>query len=130
MSDIRRSFTYLIVAGLCLGLHNGVLIAADRVGFALWITILLSFLLVATFGYVGHCVMTFERSLNWNGYVRYCAAMTANIPLSYILVSLLRDVAGLPMAIAAPVSSILMLTINYGLSRWAILRTGHKGIAS
>ena len=118
MNRWRYSLPYLIVAGFCLGLHNATLIVADTYGFALWITILLSFVIV------------FTQRLSWRALFRYSLAMVGNIPTAYALVWLLREFFGLPMLLVAPASSIIMLAINYVLSRWAILRPDQTGVAS
>jgi putative flippase GtrA len=128
MNRWRYSLPYLIVAGFCLGLHNATLIMADVYGFAIWITILLSFVIVSIAGYVGHSVVTFTQRLSWRALFRYSLAMAGNIPTAYALVWLLREFLGLPMLFVAPASSIIMLAINYVLSRWAILRPDKTGV--
>lgn len=130
MSQLRHSLPYLIVAGLCLALHNATLIVADVYGLALWLTILLSFVIVATIGYIGHSRATFAQRLSWGAFFRYSAAMTANIPIAYVLIWFLRDFLGLSILLGAPLSSVLMLMINYVLSRWAIFRPARTGVVS
>lgn len=130
MSQIRYSLPYLIVAALCLVVHNIMLIVADAFGLPLWIIISLSFAVVATFGYIGHSLITFAQRLTWSAFFRYSTAMGANIPIAFGLVWFFRDLCGLPMLLVAPMSSVLMLAVNYCLSRWAILRFGQKRVAS
>lgn len=129
MTQFQRSFPYLIVAGLCLVVHNSILIVTDALGFSLHVIVFSSFVVVATVGYIGHSLATFARPLNWRGFFRYSAAMTANIPIIFGLVWFIRDFLGLPMLLVAPLSSVLMLVINYCLSRWAILRSVHRKVA-
>lgn len=129
MSQFRYSLSYVIVAGLCLGVHNVTLIVTDALGLPLWIIISLSFAIVATAGYIGHSLATFTQRLSWQSFFRYTAAMTANIPIAFGLVWFIRNMLGLPMLIVAPVSSVLMIAINYCLSRWAIVCSGHRRAA-
>lgn len=129
MSQLRYPLPYVAVAALCLAVHNVTLIVADAFGLPLWVIISLSFAVVATFGYIGHSLATFSQRLSWHAFFRYSTAMTANIPIVFGLVWLIRDLFGLPMLLVAPVSSMLMLAINYCLSRWAILRSGPKRVA-
>lgn len=122
MKHSRYPLRYLIVSGLCLLTHNVILIVADAGGLASWLAILLSFGIVATGGYIGHSKFTFDQKLSLSAYFRYSFAMIANVPIVFVLVWFLHDFLGLPMVIGAPLSSVLMLVMNYVLSRWAILR--------
>ena len=116
----RRSVAYIAVAGFCLALHNGILIAADSAGAALWLAVLMSFTAVAGAGYVLHAKFTFRQPLAMAGLLRYGTAMSANIPLAFITTWLWQVALGLPMALAAPIASACMLGFNYMLGAWAI----------
>lgn len=126
MTHFRYSYTYLMVAGLCCVIHNVTLIVADAFGLQLWFIIALSFAIVQPVGYLGHSLATFAQSLSWQAFFRYSAAMATNVPLAYGLVWFARDLAGLPMLIVAPLASVLISVLNYCISRWAILHSGHK----
>lgn len=126
----RQSIPYIIVSALCLGLHNVVLIVGDYFLLPLWVSLLLSFIIVASFGYICHSVATFRQPLHWIGFGRYALAMTSNLPIAYVILWVLTKVIGLSMIWAAPASSILMVGVNFLLSRWAIFRPNHKGALS
>lgn len=111
---------YIAVAGLCLLLHNAVLILSDIAGLQLWAAVLLSFVIVAATGYVLHGLLTFREPLAASGFVRYAIALSANIPLAFVTTWFWRDLAGLPMAAAAPIASACMLALNFILVRWAV----------
>lgn len=117
---LRTSFAYIAIAGICLVLHNAVLIGADHAGLALWLAVLLSFCIVAAVGYVLHTVFTFRSPPGLKAFGRYAIAMSANIPLAFVATWFWHDKAGLPMTLAAPLASICMLALNFVLGRWAI----------
>lgn len=117
----RTSFAYIAIAGICLALHNAVLILSDHAGLALWLAVLLSFGIVATVGYVLHTIFTFHSQPGVKAFGRYVIAMSANIPLAFVATWFWHDKAGLPMTLAAPIASICMLALNFVLGRWAIV---------
>ena len=118
--NVRTPVAYSAIAGLCIALHNLVLIAGDRLGLPLWQGILLSFALVATVGYMLHGVFTFRQPLAVGRFARYAVAMSANIPLAFVTTWFWHDIVGLAMALAAPIASACMLALNFVLGRWAI----------
>lgn len=117
---VRTSFAYITIAGICLALHNAVLILSDHAGLALWLAVLVSFGIVAIVGYVLHTVFTFRSQPGLKAFGRYAIAMSANIPLAFVATWFWHDKAGLPMTLAAPIASICMLALNFVLGRWAI----------
>ena len=121
----RTTLAYGLVSATCLVCHNAVLILGDRVGLPLWAGVALSFALVAAVGYVLHSRVTFRERLGLVRFLRYALAMSANLPLAFVLTWLGRAVAGLPMTLAAPLASAAMVAVNFVLSHWAI-RTPRK----
>jgi putative flippase GtrA len=101
-------------------MHNGIMIAADRAGLSLLEAAATSFCILAVIGYLLLSVFVFTQGRSWRGFIRYTGAMAANFPLSTGLIWLFFVAAGQPMAIAAPASTLVMVLVNYGLSRWAI----------
>lgn len=125
----RRPIGYLIIAAGCLLLHNAIVIGGDALGLPLWTGMLVSVLVVNAAGYLGHCRVTFRTTASLRGFVRYAAAMSTNVPAAYALIWLLHDAAGLPMVLAAPAASLLMLVVNYALSHWAIVPGRNRQVA-
>ena len=128
--SIRTPSAYAAVAGLCILLHNAVMIAAERVALPLWTAVLLSFGIVAGAGYVLHGLFTFRQPLSLVAFAHYAIAMSANIPLAYLTTWFFLDRAGLPMTIAAPLGSVCMLAVNFVLGRWAITAPRRKMAAN
>ncbi|OYX62454.1 MAG: hypothetical protein B7Y89_09565 [Novosphingobium sp. 32-60-15] len=115
---------YPVVAGVCLLLNNVVLIAADAAGFASVPAVLMSFVVVMLTGYALHSVFTFQETVSIQRLGRYAVGMAVNIPMAIIVLGLLHDFLALPMVIASPVASVILMIINFALSRWAINGTG------
>ena len=116
----RTPFAYVAVAGVCVVLHNAVLIIGDFLGIPLWLGVMISFGIVASVGYVLHGLFTFRQPLTVRRLAKYAVAMSANIPLAFVTTWFWNRVVGLPMALAAPLASVCMLAVNFVLGRWAI----------
>ena len=116
----RSAIRYPLVSGLCLLLHNLVMVVSDYAGAVLWLAVFLSYAIVVSTGYILHSHFTFENKVNLLGFGRYAAAMSLNIPLAYTTIWLWYDLAGFTMVIAAPLASAMMIIFNYYTSRWAI----------
>jgi putative flippase GtrA len=118
--SVRTPIVYVAVAGLCLLLHNAVLIVADSVATPLWAAVLISFMTVAVTGYLLHGLFTFRQPLKLLAFARYAIAMSVNIPLAFVTTWFWHDPVGLAMTMAAPIASLCMLALNFVLGRWAI----------
>lgn len=116
----RPALAYGAVSAICLTLHNAVMIGGDKFGWPYLASILVSFALSATIGYVLHSIATFGEAISMQRFLRYAIAMSANIPLAFIAIWIWHDLFGLAMVWASPVATICMIAINYVLSRWAI----------
>lgn len=119
----RQLGPYAVIAGVCAGLNMVVMIAADDAGLHYVLSTALSFLLCVCVGYSLHSRWTFRTVAGYDGLLRYAAAMAVNYPASLLSIGALYDVAGLPMIVAAAVSTGAMIALNFALSRWAILRS-------
>lgn len=118
----RHALSYAGVSGLCLVLHNVCMVAADRLGAILPLSVLLSYLIVVIAGYVLHSLISFRQRMNVMAFLRYALAMSVNIPLALATTWLWSGPVALPMHWASPIATLCMIVINYALSRWAIGR--------
>jgi putative flippase GtrA len=112
---------FIAVSAACALLHNAIVIAADRLGLHYAAASLLSFVIVVLFGYWLHCVWTFpaaERGAMT--LARYALSMTANLPLFVGGMFLAVDLAGLAVALAAPLVTVLLWAVNFMATRWAL----------
>ena len=80
----RTPFAYVAVAGVCVVLHNAVLIIGDLLGIPLWLGVMISFGIVASVGYVLHGLFLFRQPLAVRRLAKYAVAMSANIPLAFV----------------------------------------------
>ena len=117
----RVAVGYLMVSGICLLVHNFVIIAMHDLGFHLVSAVIASFVVVVAVGYLLHCRLTFGERMCWSRFQKYAGAMAANVPLAYMSIWLLHEIAGFEMIWASPIASVVMVLVNYLLSRWAIV---------
>jgi putative flippase GtrA len=114
---------FAIVGLICAAAHNAILLAADlwHVHYALSCAI--SYFVVVVLGFALHVRYTFRRPPTVASFWRYGLSMAANYPATLALLFLMCDVAGWPVAFAAPLATILLFATNFLASRWAIVRS-------
>ena len=124
-SEASRPVTRFLTVGLaCAVLHNAVMIGADRIGLHYVTSSIASFIIVVSFGYWLHSAWTFALAERGGAsFARYALMASANLPLSIAGMFAFVDVGHLPVAIAAPVVTVLLALFNFVGSRWA-LRAG------
>lgn len=118
----KQPARYLGSGGLCAIANNILLIAGARAGMDTFELTLLSFVMIGTAGYFAHVLFTFRQSLAWRGYGRFMTGVALGIPIAYAVLALFRDVLGLPMLIAAPAATVILLAYNFLSARLAIMR--------
>lgn len=118
-----RPARYLIVGGACALLNNILVIAFAHMGAGYAKASALAFGPVLAFGYTSHTYFTFQITASLPSFARYALAMLANYPLWVAALFVLCDLLGLPVQIAAPLTTALMFAANYILAKWA-LRAG------
>lgn len=122
---MRRLVTpsrFAVVGLVCALLHNVIMIGLDRAHVHYALAAVVSFAVVVLAGYALHVSFTFREEASLGSFWRYVVGMAANYPITVALLFLMCDVAGLPVAIAAPAGTVLMFGWNFVASRWAIVR--------
>ncbi|MGL5698411.1 MAG: GtrA family protein [Kluyvera sp.] len=127
---VRTSFAYFSVSGCCFLGHNTIMIVAERLYAAIWLAVLLSFVIIVAFGYILHSVFTFKQPLSLYAFGRYTLGMLLNIPLAYATTLFWYHWLEFPMVAAAPLASCCMIALNFFLSRWAITASIRKALTS
>jgi putative flippase GtrA len=122
MTVWRAPTRFAIVGFVCAGTHNAILIAADLWHIHYALSCAISYVAVVLLGFALHVRYTFQRPASAASFWRYCLSMAANYPATLALLFLMCDIAGWPVAIAAPVSTVLLFTANFLAVRWAIVR--------
>lgn len=121
MSLFKTSTRYAIVGLICAAAHNAILLVADRWLIHYVASCVLSYVVVVVLGFALHVRFTFAQQPTWGAFQRYALSMAANYPITLVLLFLMRDRAGWPMAAAAPTATIVLFAWNYFASRWAIV---------
>ncbi len=113
---------FLLVGVLCALMHNAILLIADWFAIHYVISCVISYAVVVVLGFALHVHFTFQQAPSFQQFWRYAVSMAANYPITLALLFVMCDVARLPVAIAAPVATVLMMVWNFAASRWAIVR--------
>jgi SAM-dependent methyltransferase len=79
-----------------------------------------SYIVVVLCGYAFHTRFTFDQPMAAGSFLRYALGMATNYPASLVLMFVFCDLAGLAVAVAAPISTVLLFVWNFTTSRWAI----------
>jgi putative flippase GtrA len=115
---IGRFFT---VGLACALLHNAIMIAGDWFGLHYVASSFVSFSVVVAVGYWLHSGWTFPGAARGRTpFARYALTMAANLPLSIAGMFVFVDLAGLPVAIASPIVTVLLAAFNFVGGRWAL----------
>lgn len=117
---------FILVGAFCAGLHNAVVIAADAVGVHYVGGNVLSYVVVCVAGYLLHTRFTYRETPGGATFLRYAAAMAWNYPLTVALMYLQVDVLSLPVTVASPTATVILIAWNYVASRWAIVTRGRS----
>jgi putative flippase GtrA len=115
-----RYLRYLAVSLLCATTNNIILIVGDHLGFGYVELTILTFVLTNSGAYFLHSRFTFRRRSGVSNYWRFMAGGAFAVPLAIALLAIMCSVWGLPMIIAAPVQTVLMVIYNYLNARFAI----------
>jgi len=117
---IGRFFTVGLV---CAATHNAIMIGGDWAGLHYVVSSLISFVVVVALGFWLHSGWTFpDAQRSRMSFARYAGTMALNLPLSIALMFVFVDLAHLPVAIAAPLVTVLLAAFNLAAGRWALAR--------
>ncbi|MEL7488042.1 MAG: GtrA family protein, partial [Pseudomonadota bacterium] len=121
-SPAARGVRYLAVAAFCAGLHNAIMIALDFANVYYGLSLIVSAAVLIPTGFFLQATFTFSADLTWRAFYRYAAVMIVNTPLSFVFLWALYDRLSLPMVVAAPLATIILLIWNFLASGWAVRR--------
>ena len=118
---------YALTAAACMIMHNVIMIGGDAIGLAMPVSVLLSFCICVLLGFGLHSRYTFAVRGDGPALLRYTLAMAANVPLTILLLWFFFTLLRLPMTIASPGATLVLLAVNFFASRWAIAGSGRQG---
>ena len=105
----------------CALLHNAIMIAGDWLGAHYVVSSVASYIIVVLFGYWMHTAWTWPGTPRaGTSLARYAATMVANLPLFVAGMYLFVDLAALPVAIASPLVTVILMAFNFLAVRWAL----------
>jgi putative flippase GtrA len=115
---IGRFFT---VGLACALLHNAIMIGGDWAGLHYVASSLVSFAVVVVVGYWLHSGWTLPGATRGRTpFARYAFTMAGNLPLSLAGMFVFVDLAGMPVAVASPLVTVLLMAFNFIAGRWAL----------
>jgi putative flippase GtrA len=105
----------------CALLHNAIMIAGDWLGAHYALSSVASYVIVVLFGYWLHTAWTWPGTPRAGmSLARYAATTAANLPLFVAGMYLFVDLAALPVAIASPLVTVILMAFNFLAVRWAL----------
>jgi putative flippase GtrA len=115
---------YLAVGGLCAVLNSVILIGGDAFGVHYIVSNIVAFAIVSTLAFILHARRTFAVAMNWSRYRRFMAGLISAFVISTALYALIYDALNIPMIIASPLITGLIMGYNYLAARFAMLGKG------
>ena len=112
---------YLCTGAVCALVNNVVLIGGTWLGYHYAGLTVLSSFISGTIGYALHARYSFRERAQWQAYGQYLAGTSMGIPLAILTLAVLVNGLHLPMWIASPTSTVIMVIYNYGFARLAIV---------
>jgi putative flippase GtrA len=112
---------YVAIAAICVVLNNLLLIGLDAIGVHYVLTVITSAILLIPLSYWLHVRFTYRLEGGQHSFWRYAGVQIVNTPVALLLFFLIHDLGGVPMALAAPLITVLMFLYNFGGSFWAIV---------
>ncbi len=120
MALLQTGTRFIVIGLACAVLHNIIMLSLDRFNVHYVLSSAASYLVVVGTGYALHASVTFREPKSLRAFLRYAVAMAANYPATVALLFLMCDLVGLPIIIAVPVATVIMLAWNFFASRWSI----------
>jgi putative flippase GtrA len=115
-----RPGRYALIGALGAAINNAIVILADRRGIAYPAAMLVSFVIITPLCYVLHSRFTFAEALSWSRLARFAVGVASSFPLSLATMAVLCTALRLPVAVGAPLATLLLFLWNYALARYSI----------
>ena len=118
---------YVMVGALCAVLANLAIILLVHAGLGAVSATIVAFVPVLLIGYALHAVFTFRRQPTGVSFGRYTLAMAANFPIWIGALYVLCDLLRIPVALAAPGTTLLVFLWSYLSGGWAFAAAPARG---
>ena len=117
-------------AVLCALVNNVILIGGAKAGLPDLAGVLIAWFAGGTTGYFYHGQFTFRQAPTRRSYLQFMSGTALGIPITWVLLLALRQGLGLPMEIAAPTTTVVLVLYNYLNARIALHWGRRKGEAA
>ena len=101
-------------------LNNIILIVGDHLGYSYVELAVVCYLLTGTLAYAFHSSFTFRRVYRLSSYITFMAGLFLGLPISIALLFVLCTIMQMPMWLAGPLLTIIMVVYNYVSARFAM----------
>lgn len=115
--DLGQSRRYLVVGGLCAVLNIAILVSGEWIGVHYLLSNVAAFVITSTIAFVLHTRRTFKVSANLHRYLRFMTGLLSAFVVSTMLYFVIFDAMGVPMPIASPIITTLILCYNFIVAR-------------
>jgi putative flippase GtrA len=115
-----RTVRYTLVGAICAVLNNILIIGGAFFGVNYVVMSFAAFAFVTTFAYLMHTSFTFREPRSVRGLIRFSSGVATGFPLFIALMAAFCSGLGMSIAVATPLSTILLYVWNFGLAHWAI----------
>ncbi len=112
---------YMSVGLICAMIQNLIMIVSGFTRLHYLPATLISVVVVAPVGYFLHCRYTFGQDRSVRSFLRFFGGFAVAYPFYLALIALFCSGFGWPVAIAAPLTTLILFAFNYLWARWAIV---------
>jgi putative flippase GtrA len=116
----QQTLRYAAFGLVCALAHCAVMIAGDLAGYSYVTMTVVAYVCVTPLAYLGHAARTFHDKIALRGFLRFAAGVAMGFPLSFFSMAVFCDGFNLPVAIAAPATTVVLFAWNYVSAHWAI----------
>ena len=120
----ERTARYTMVGAICAVLNNLFIIGGAFLGVGYVAMSVAAFLVVTPLGYLMHTSFTFREPPSVGGLLRFSSGVAIGFPLFILLMAIFCSGLGMPVAIATPLSTVVLYVWNYGLAHWRSIIRG------
>ena len=110
---------HLLIGALCALFSNVLVIGLVWQGFGYVSASFIAFTPVLLAGYFLQCCFTYRTKPGLSSFALYSVSMLGNYPLWFAALYLLMDIEGLPIELAAPMTTFFLFVWNYISAGWA-----------
>lgn len=114
---------YTFVGTICAVLNNILIIGGAFFGISYLVMSFISFGLLTTFAYFMHTSFTFRERRSARGLLRFSSGFATGFPVFILLMAGLSGL-GMSVAVATPLSTVLIYVWNFALAHWTIRHRG------